>query len=295
MPRRRLNSVKKAKKAKGISIKNKNSVTINFSKSLGPSLARRDKAVPSSFRASKLSGSQQLLSSNNAHYGNPASRYIQAVPSSATVAYERSESSLKNNADEFVRLGISAIKQSMGNPVGIKVDNTPSKTLVQDRPKNHLFSHLSSSNSISGYNKLHEDFKDEDTSFNPPIGYANFLGHPRANGAYMTPQEPSSRFSTSSGSSNSGIPQQLFPAPPVLGSSKNQFRRGRSAESERLASPLRSSSANVFSTPKEVKQADIEEYRQISGKMTGSLPASKTTSIERTGIDSYKLPATKLF
>lgn len=295
MPRRsRLNSAKKSKK--GISIVNKNSIKINFGKALGPQLARRSKAVPSSFKASKLSGSQQLLSGNNAHYGNPASRYIQAVPNTATIAYTTSESSLSNKQAVGDRLGVNPLKVQSSNPAGITVDNTPSKTLVKERSSDHIYGHLKSSNSVAGFNRMFDEGKHEvnnqqyaPSMYNPtPFSYDNQLPNAVSKGAYMGPQDGATRFSSSSSSSNNGgSTQPLLPAPPS-GLRDGSFRRSRSQGTEAVSKSLFSSPIqrvlprNEVVLPEQVQEANVEQYRILSGKPTGRLPIPKAKEMERT-------------
>jgi len=130
------------------------------------------------------------------HFGSPESRYIQAVPNTSVISYNPIQSPLSNSAPVGERLGIKALTVPSGNPTGITVDNTPSKVLVKHRPEDSILQPIKSS-SNSSYNSFDifeernkADSKDEDISRNPPLGYTNFLAHPRGNGSYMRPESP---------------------------------------------------------------------------------------------------------
>jgi hypothetical protein len=230
-----------------------------------------------------LSGSQRLLMGNNAHYGNPASSYIQAVPSYSTIAYTSGHSNLTNNRAVGNRLGISATKQPTGNPAGITVDTTPSVVLTKERPVDSILQPVksSSSSSYSHFNIFEgrqiADEKDEDTSFNPPLGYTNFLGHPRANNSYMTQENPSSRLISSSSSSNGGAKQTLDPAPQSLSRQSSYSSIASSSVRPRPPSPSAYNISRISSVLKKNAEGK-EELVPAFGRSqleTGFIPRIK--------------------
>ena len=198
MPRRK--SVKKSKSK--LSIVNKNTIKINIDRALGQQIARRTGPARTQRIASKMSGSQQLLTRPNVHYGAPASRYSQAITNPVSVAYDQKGSTLSDKPAVGQPLGIQSNPTDPGNRTGITVDNTPSKRIVLQRDRNHIFQPIE-----SGSNSSRDVFSSSSSgsAFNTNVSsssmlniaskdFNNSLGHPVSNGAYMSPAQPSSNL-----------------------------------------------------------------------------------------------------
>jgi hypothetical protein len=279
MPRRVLNSARSKKSKMKVKLSNKSSININIGRPLG--IAVRRNVMSAVKPKGPFHSGPQLLSRPSLHFGNPESRYIQAIPNHSVISYNPIQSSLSNSAPVGQRLGISALTVQPGNPAGIKVDNTPSKRLVQERPADYLLKPISSTSgfgSIFGENARGvANDNDEETSMlnQAPMSYTSILGHPRSNGSYLQAENPSSNLVRPSGnvSSSYSVPQSLSTGPASLGNLKPFVLKPYSDDGKQESVGLRNSSSNR-SSPESVglrnSSPESVGLRNLSPESVGS-------------------------
>lgn len=285
MPRRVLNSArsKKSKSKVKASLSNKSSININIGRPLGPAVKRNTRPSRGGGGGGKTGGpfhsGPQLLQRPSLHFGNPESRYIQAIPNHSVISYNPVQSSLGNSEPVGKRLGISALTVQPGNPNGISVDNTPSTRLIQERPADHLLKPISSTSgfgSIFGGNARGvANDNDEETSMlnQAPMSYASILGHPRSNGSYLQAENPSSNLvpRRSVSSSSSSVPQSLSTGPASLGNLKPFVLKPYEEDGKQEANSNRSSPFSRNSSPNQSEGSE-EPYVGRLTRVTGDAP-----------------------